>query len=73
VRNYIDGLRGPRPVAVRSTGTALRTRLTRIELELATAPPMRELKLVQQRHDILEALAWRAREDAFVEIPFLRP
>ena len=35
---------------------------------MQTATPMHELKLVQERRDLLELAAWFATEDAFIEV-----
>ena len=72
VRAYVDALHSsPRASPARSTHERARRRLAEIELQLRTAPPMRELMLVQERLDLWRILADddpKAREDAFVAV-----
>ena len=37
-------------------------------MELLTAPPMRELHLIQERHDLQERARWYEREAGFVDV-----
>ncbi len=69
VRNYIDGLRTARhPPGPHLSPAAVAHRLTRIEIELLTAPPMRELHLIQERHDLQLRAQWYEREVRFVDV-----
>jgi hypothetical protein len=69
VRNYIDGLRrAPHPPGPHVSPAAITQRLARIEIELLTAPPMRELHLIQERHDLHERARWYEREARFVDV-----
>ena len=76
VRAYLEGLRAmaPRRGRPRNSET-IKRRLASIDDELATADPMRELQLVQQRRDLHLELARMGQsvdletlEAAFVEI-----
>ena len=76
VRGYLEGLRAVAPRrGRRRTADTIERRLEAIEDELATADPMRELKLVQERRDLQVELASMgqpvdidALEAAFVEV-----
>ena len=69
VRNYIDLLRtAPHPPGPHLTSTQVTKRLARIDIELVTAQPMRELHLIQERHDLQERARWYEREARFVEM-----
>ncbi len=57
VRDYLDGLRQTKPRRGRKrTPDSIRARLVAIELALAEADPLEELKLVQERRDLTEEL-----------------
>ena len=66
VRRYLDALRAGPPPPPRPSKATVERRLAQIDDDLVTAPPIRELKLVQERHDLREVAAWYEREDAFV-------
>ena len=68
VRRYVDALKAGPPAASRRLRDAVPRRLAAIETEVATATPMEELRLIQERRDLLELAAWHAAEDAFVEV-----
>jgi|SRR5215204_4757937 len=66
VRRYLDALRaGPPPLPHPSKSTIQR-RLAQIDTDLVTAPPVRELKLVQERQNLRGVARWYELEDAFV-------
>jgi hypothetical protein len=63
VRDYLEGLRATKPKRGRKRTTETITkRLEAIEVELASASPLDELLLVQERRDLQAELA--AKEDA---------
>jgi hypothetical protein len=76
VRDYLDGLRQTKPRRGRKrTPESIRARLDAIEVALADADPLEELKLVQERRDLTEelehatpAVDMTALEAAFVEV-----
>lgn len=68
VRHYLDALKAGPPEASRRMRAAVQRRLAEIEVELASATPVQELKLVQERHDLLALVAWYEHEDAFVAV-----
>ena len=74
VRDYLAALRAGTSATATRSAEDLHRRLTEIHHELETAPPLRELKLVQERHEIrrLLELAEHAErpspEDAFVAV-----
>ena len=69
VRHYLDALRAGSHVTTRHPSRrATQRRLAEIEVELATAPPMRQLRLLQERHDLADRAKAQAQEDAFVEV-----
>ena len=76
VRNYLDGLRATAPRrGRRRTTESVERQLAKIDDEIATADPVRQLKLVQSRRDLqaeLESMAqvvdMEALEHAFVEV-----
>lgn len=76
VRNYLDGLRATAPRrGRRRTAESVQRQLSKIDAEIATADPVRHLKLVQTRRDLqieLESMAqvvdMGALETAFVEV-----
>lgn len=76
VREYLEGLRATKPKRGRKrTPETVNARLEAIETELASASPMDELMLVQERRDLnaeLERMSnvidIAALEDAFVEV-----
>jgi hypothetical protein len=68
VRHYLDGLRAGRRPGTAATRRATERRLATIDLELVTATPMHELRLVQERRDLLERARWHEQEDAFVAV-----
>ena len=70
VRNYLDALQtARRPPGPHLTQAAIGRRLARIDSELAAGPPpMVQLRLVQERHDLHARAAWQQREDAFVQV-----
>ena len=51
-----------------STATQVTKRLARIDIELLTAQPMRQLHLIQERHDLKERARWYELEAGFVEM-----
>ena len=67
MRRYVDGLRTHKQSTSDASRRATLRRLERIDVELITATPMGELKLVQERQNLLELTAWYAVEDAFIE------
>jgi uncharacterized protein YicC (UPF0701 family) len=75
VRDYLDGLRQTKPRRGRKrTPESIRARLDAIELALADADPLEELKLVQERRDLTEELenAAPAVDMADLEAEFVR-
>jgi hypothetical protein len=63
VRDYLEGLRATKPKRGRKrTAETITKRLEAIEVELASASPLDELLLVQERRDLQAELA--AKEDA---------
>jgi uncharacterized protein YicC (UPF0701 family) len=63
VRDYLEGLRATKPKRGRKrTPETIRKRLDTIEVELASASPLDELLLVQERRDLEAELA--AKSDA---------
>jgi hypothetical protein len=63
VRDYLEGLRATKPRRGRKrTPETIRKRLEAIEVELASASPLDELLLVQERRDLEGELA--AKNDA---------
>ena len=58
VRDYLEGLRATKPKRGRKrTADTVRKRLESVETELASASPMDELLLVQERRDLEGELA----------------
>jgi len=58
VRDYLEGLRATRPKRGRKrTADTIKKRLDAIEVELASATPLDELLLVQERRDLEAELA----------------
>ena len=58
VRDYLEGLRATTPKRGRKrTADTIKTRLDAIEVELASASPLDELLLVQERRDLEAELA----------------
>ena len=69
VRHYLDALRAGDELRTRHPSRgATERRLNEIEVELAQAPPMRQLRLVQEREDLVVRTRAFAVEDAFVEV-----
>ncbi|WP_148288724.1 hypothetical protein [Ilumatobacter nonamiensis] len=76
VREYLEGLRATKPKRGRKrTPESVRKRLDAVEQELASADPMSELLLIQERRDLeaeLEAMSAtidiEALESRFVEV-----
>jgi len=76
VRDYLEGLRATKPKRGRKrTAETIGKRLEAIEVELASASPLDELLLVQERRDLQAELAAKANtidmdelEAAFVEV-----
>jgi hypothetical protein len=63
VRDYLEGLRATKPKRGRKrTPETIRKRLEAIDVELASASPLDELLLVQERRDLEQELA--AKSDA---------
>ncbi len=63
VRDYLEGLRATKPKRGRKrTPETIRKRLDTIDVELASASPLDELLLVQERRDLEAELA--AKSDA---------
>ena len=63
VRDYLEGLRATKPKRGRKrTPETIRKRLDAIDVELASASPLDELLLVQERRDLEAELA--AKSDA---------
>ena len=57
VRDYLEGLRATKPKRGRKrTPETIQTRLEKIETELASASPLDELLLVQERRDLKNEL-----------------
>jgi uncharacterized protein YicC (UPF0701 family) len=58
VREYLEGLRATKPKRGRKrTPDSIRKRLDAIDVELASASPLDELLLVQERRDLTNELA----------------
>ena len=76
VREYLEGLRATKPKRGRKrTPDTVNKRLAAIEVELADASPIDELRLVQERRDLqaeLERMSdtvdMEALEEAFVKV-----
>ncbi len=76
VRDYLEGLRATKPKRGRKrTAETIQSRLEKIETELASASPLDELLLIQERRDLhneLEAMSetidMTALEAAFVGV-----
>lgn len=76
VREYLEGLRATKPKRGRKrTPDTIEKRLSKIDDELASASPIEELSLVQERRDLNDELAamsdkidMEALENAFVEV-----
>jgi hypothetical protein len=76
VRDYLEGLRATKPKRGRKrTPETIQSRLEKIETELASASPLDELLLIQERRDLhneLEAMSetidMTALEAAFVGV-----
>jgi hypothetical protein len=76
VRDYLEALRSMKPKRGRSrTPDSIKKRLTAIDVQLADADPLTELKLVQERRDLTDELAAMqakvdlgALETAFVKV-----
>jgi hypothetical protein len=76
VRDYLEGLRATKPKRGRKrTQETIQSRLEKIETELASASPLDELLLIQERRDLhneLEAMSetidMTALEAAFVGV-----
>jgi hypothetical protein len=76
VRDYLEGLRATKPKRGRKrTAETIRKRLDAIGVELASAGPLDELLLVQERRDLEAELAAKsnaidmdALEDDFVKV-----
>jgi hypothetical protein len=76
VRDYLEGLRATKPKRGRKrTPDTIRTRLVAIDGELASAGPLDELLLIQERRDLEAELAAKsnaidmdALEKEFVEV-----
>jgi hypothetical protein len=76
VKNYLEGLRANKPKRGRKrTPDTIAKRLKAIEVELAEASPLDELKLVQERRDLQSELATAGTtvdltelETAFVDV-----
>ena len=57
VRDYLEGLRATKPKRGRKrTPETIQTRLEKIETELASASPLDELLLIQERRDLKNEL-----------------
>jgi uncharacterized protein YicC (UPF0701 family) len=58
VREYLEGLRATKPKRGRKrTPESIRKRLDAIDVEMASASPLEELLLVQERRDLTDELA----------------
>jgi uncharacterized protein YicC (UPF0701 family) len=76
VRDYLEGLRATKPKRGRKrTADTIKKRLETIEVELASASPLDELLLVQERRDLEAELAAKsnaidmeALESEFVKV-----
>lgn len=76
VRDYLEGLRATKPKRGRKrTPDTIKKRLAAIETELASASPLEELLLVQERRDLeaelaakSDAIDMEALEQAFVDV-----
>ncbi len=76
VRAYLEGLRATKPKRGRKrTAESIQNRLDAIESELATASPLDELLLIQERRDLQDELAAKsdtidmeALESEFVDV-----
>ncbi len=76
VRDYLEGLRATKPKRGRKrTSDTITARLAAIETELASASPLDELLLIQERRDLEAELAAKsnaidmdALEAAFIEV-----
>lgn len=76
VREYLEGLRATRPRRGRKrTPETIRKRLDAIEVELASASPLDELLLIQERRDLdaelaakNEAIDMEQLENEFVDV-----
>ena len=76
VREYLEGLRATKPKRGRKrTPETIRKRLEAVDVELASASPLDELLLVQERRDLEAELAAKsnsidmdALESAFVDV-----
>lgn len=68
VRRYVDVLKSGPPAASRRVRQAAERRLAEIDDALTAATPMQELRLVQERHDLLALTTWYEHEDAFVAV-----
>jgi hypothetical protein len=76
VRDYLEGLRATKPKRGRKrTPDTIKKRLDAIEVELASASPLDELLLIQERRDLQAELAAKADaidiaalEAAFVDV-----
>jgi hypothetical protein len=76
VRDYLEGLRSSRPKRGRKrTAESVKSRLAKIEAEIADASAIEELQLVQERRDLTAELdgmgsgvALDDLEDAFVDV-----
>ena len=62
VRDYLEGLRATKPKRGRKrTPDTIRKRLNAVDLELASAGPLDELLLVQERSDLEAELAAKSK------------
>lgn len=76
VRDYLEGLRATKPKRGRKrTVDSINKRLDAVEAELATASPIEELLLIQERRDLQAELAAKsdsidmdALEAAFIKV-----
>ena len=76
VRDYLHGLRASKPKRGRKrTADSISGRLAAIDAAIATASPMDELRLIQERHDLTVELAnvdsgidMAGLEEAFVQV-----
>jgi uncharacterized protein YicC (UPF0701 family) len=63
VREYLEGLRATKPKRGRKrTPETIRKRLDAIDVEMASATPLDELLLVQERRDLTDELAGMSNE-----------
>jgi uncharacterized protein YicC (UPF0701 family) len=63
VREYLEGLRATKPKRGRKrTPENIRKRLDAIDVEMASASPLDELLLVQERRDLTDELAGMSNE-----------